>query len=155
MHWIRLTREWGTDRINKQIPTTGISTIDLSKWMLVTNTRALWWTQLYQLLHAFVHLFQSELPVEEGKSLWQLVLEQFDDLLVKILLLAAIISFVSNAGSASLFCHGFVFVSMALYSLPWLCIRCYDFVFVAMNSHQRPFLVPLTNFCHSFAPARF
>ncbi len=36
----------------------------------------------------------SELPAEEGKSLWQLVLEQFDDLLVKILLLAAIISFV-------------------------------------------------------------
>lgn len=36
----------------------------------------------------------NELPVEEGKSLWQLVLEQFDDLLVKILLLAAIISFV-------------------------------------------------------------
>ncbi|XP_015789622.1 calcium-transporting ATPase sarcoplasmic/endoplasmic reticulum type [Tetranychus urticae] len=36
----------------------------------------------------------NELPTEEGKSLWQLVLEQFDDLLVKILLLAAIISFV-------------------------------------------------------------
>lgn len=36
-----------------------------------------------------------ELPAEEGKSLWQLVLDQFDDLLVKILLLAAIISFVS------------------------------------------------------------
>ena len=35
-----------------------------------------------------------ELPAEEGKSIWQLVLEQFDDLLVKILLLAAIISFV-------------------------------------------------------------
>jgi len=36
----------------------------------------------------------NELPAEEGKSLWQLVLDQFDDLLVKILLLAAIISFV-------------------------------------------------------------
>ena len=38
----------------------------------------------------------SELPAEEGKSLLQLILEQFDDLLVKILLLAAIISFVST-----------------------------------------------------------
>jgi len=36
----------------------------------------------------------NELPVEEGKTLLQLILEQFDDLLVKILLLAAIISFV-------------------------------------------------------------
>merc|ERR1712142_905053 len=36
----------------------------------------------------------NELPAEEGKSLWELVLEQSDDLLVKILLLAAIISFV-------------------------------------------------------------
>jgi Ca2+ transporting ATPase len=36
----------------------------------------------------------NELPAEEGKSLWELVLEQFDDLLVKILLIAAIISFV-------------------------------------------------------------
>ncbi|XP_015376112.1 PREDICTED: calcium-transporting ATPase sarcoplasmic/endoplasmic reticulum type isoform X1 [Diuraphis noxia] len=36
----------------------------------------------------------NELPAEIGKSIWQLVLEQFDDLLVKILLLAAIISFV-------------------------------------------------------------
>ncbi len=38
--------------------------------------------------------FFPELPAEEGKSLLQLVLEQFDDLLVKILLLAAVISFV-------------------------------------------------------------
>lgn len=36
----------------------------------------------------------NELPAEEGKTIWQLVLEQFDDLLVKILLLAAVISFV-------------------------------------------------------------
>jgi len=36
----------------------------------------------------------NELPAEEGKSLLQLILEQFDDLLVKILLLAAVISFV-------------------------------------------------------------
>lgn len=43
----------------------------------------------------FCFLFISELPAEEGKPLWELILEQFDDLLVKILLLAAIISFVS------------------------------------------------------------
>ncbi|XP_059127123.1 sarcoplasmic/endoplasmic reticulum calcium ATPase 3 isoform X2 [Peromyscus eremicus] len=36
----------------------------------------------------------NELPTEEGKSLWELVLEQFDDLLVRILLLAALVSFV-------------------------------------------------------------
>uniref|UniRef100_H2ZGA0 Calcium-transporting ATPase n=1 Tax=Ciona savignyi TaxID=51511 RepID=H2ZGA0_CIOSA len=36
----------------------------------------------------------NELPAEEGKSLWQMVVEQFEDLLVRILLLAAIISFV-------------------------------------------------------------
>merc|ERR1711892_1337734 len=36
----------------------------------------------------------NELPAEEGKTVWELVLEQLDDLLVKILLFAAIISFV-------------------------------------------------------------
>ncbi|CAL8079025.1 unnamed protein product [Calicophoron daubneyi] len=36
----------------------------------------------------------NELPPEESKPLWRLVLEQFDDLLVKILLLAAVVSFV-------------------------------------------------------------
>ncbi|XP_039551912.1 sarcoplasmic/endoplasmic reticulum calcium ATPase 1-like, partial [Passer montanus] len=36
----------------------------------------------------------TELPAEEGKSIWELVVEQFEDLLVRILLLAACISFV-------------------------------------------------------------
>lgn len=53
-------------------------------------------TRLYGTLINRISFFTiSELPTEEGKSIWQLVLEQFDDLLVKILLLAAIISFVS------------------------------------------------------------
>lgn len=55
----------------------------------------------------------NELPVEEGKSIWQLVFEQFDDLLVKILLLAAIISFVlaffeENEDSVTAFVEPFV-----------------------------------------------
>uniref|UniRef100_P70083-2 Isoform SERCA1A of Sarcoplasmic/endoplasmic reticulum calcium ATPase 1 n=1 Tax=Makaira nigricans TaxID=13604 RepID=P70083-2 len=36
----------------------------------------------------------NELPAEEGKSIWDLIVEQFEDLLVRILLLAACISFV-------------------------------------------------------------
>ncbi|XP_060768143.1 sarcoplasmic/endoplasmic reticulum calcium ATPase 1 [Neoarius graeffei] len=36
----------------------------------------------------------NELPAEEGKSLWELVVEQFEDLLIRILLLAACVSFV-------------------------------------------------------------
>ena len=36
----------------------------------------------------------NELQKEEGKPMWRLVLEQFDDTLVKILLAAALVSFV-------------------------------------------------------------
>ncbi|KAJ8414183.1 hypothetical protein AAFF_G00050530 [Aldrovandia affinis] len=36
----------------------------------------------------------NELPAEEGKSVWELIREQFEDMLVRILLLAACISFV-------------------------------------------------------------
>lgn len=35
-----------------------------------------------------------ELPSEEGTPLWKLILEQFEDQLVQILLLAAVVSFV-------------------------------------------------------------
>uniref|UniRef100_A0A665X0F6 Calcium-transporting ATPase n=1 Tax=Echeneis naucrates TaxID=173247 RepID=A0A665X0F6_ECHNA len=42
----------------------------------------------------------NELPAEEGKSIWELIIEQFEDLLVRILLLAACISFERNAESA-------------------------------------------------------
>ncbi|XP_076346074.1 calcium-transporting ATPase sarcoplasmic/endoplasmic reticulum type-like [Tachypleus tridentatus] len=55
----------------------------------------------------------NELPAEEGKPLWQLILEQFDDLLVKILLLAAVISFAlalfeENDGQITAFVEPFV-----------------------------------------------
>lgn len=36
----------------------------------------------------------NELPAEENTPLWKLIVEQFEDLLVRILLLAAIVSFV-------------------------------------------------------------
>uniref|UniRef100_A0A8D2NCD7 P-type Ca(2+) transporter n=1 Tax=Zonotrichia albicollis TaxID=44394 RepID=A0A8D2NCD7_ZONAL len=42
----------------------------------------------------FLFLSFVALPAEEGKSLWELVLEQFEDLLVRILLMAAFLSFI-------------------------------------------------------------
>ncbi|XP_017339511.1 ATPase sarcoplasmic/endoplasmic reticulum Ca2+ transporting 1, like isoform X2 [Ictalurus punctatus] len=47
-----------------------------------------------QVKRNFTKYGPNELPAEEGKSLWELVIEQFEDLLVRILLLAACISFV-------------------------------------------------------------
>jgi Ca2+ transporting ATPase len=52
-------------------------------------------TLSYLLFTWILYKIQTELPAEEGKPLWKLILEQFDDLLVKILLGAAMISFVS------------------------------------------------------------
>lgn len=43
----------------------------------------------------------NQLDVKEGKSLWQLILAQFEDLLVRILLLSAVISFVLALGEGN------------------------------------------------------
>ncbi|XP_046379203.1 calcium-transporting ATPase sarcoplasmic/endoplasmic reticulum type-like isoform X1 [Haliotis rufescens] len=61
----------------------------------------------------------NELPAEEGKPLWELILEQFDDLLVKILLLAAIISFVlawfeENEEQVTAFVEPFVILTILI-----------------------------------------
>lgn len=45
----------------------------------------------------FTHLTLYLLLSPSGKSIWELIIEQFEDLLVRILLLAACISFVSRS----------------------------------------------------------
>ena len=66
-----------------------------------THTAVGWFC--YVVINYFILLFQTlityipfmSFTIHTGKSLWQLFIEQFDDLLVKILLAAATISFVS------------------------------------------------------------
>lgn len=62
----------------------------------------------------------AELPTEEGKTIWQLVLEQFDDLLVKILLLAAIISFVSIQQEKEKSCSLKILIFLGMRFIPFL-----------------------------------
>merc|ERR1711981_392816 len=77
------------ERASHQI--TGYLSVDSPEYFQVDSERGLSQSQVETLRKKYG---PNELPAEEGKSLWELVLEQFDDLLVKILLLAAIISFV-------------------------------------------------------------
>lgn len=55
---------------------------------------------------------RNEMPPEDGVPFWKLVLKQFDDLLVKILLVAALISFLlalgDGGGESSAFVEPFV-----------------------------------------------
>ncbi|KAL3309946.1 Sarcoplasmic/endoplasmic reticulum calcium ATPase 2, partial [Cichlidogyrus casuarinus] len=64
---------------------------DIAKHFNVQINVGLTETQAESYLEKYGH---NELPPEDKKPLWKLILEQFDDLLVKILLLAACISLV-------------------------------------------------------------
>ena len=57
-----------------------------------------------QVAKAYAEFGANELDKEESTPLWKLVLAQFDDLLVKILLGAAVLSFVRAPGRCPLCC---------------------------------------------------
>ncbi|VEL17185.1 unnamed protein product [Protopolystoma xenopodis] len=71
---------------------------DILKIFSVDENKGLTDKQSYRLKK--VRILAASFFVNLGKPLWKLVLEQFNDLLVKILLLAATISFERNAESA-------------------------------------------------------
>merc|ERR1711981_1333685 len=77
------------ERASHQI--TGYLSVDSPEYFQVDSERGLSQSQVETLKKKYG---PNELPVEAGKTIFELILEQFDDLLVKILLLAAIISFV-------------------------------------------------------------
>ncbi|CAA6656347.1 unnamed protein product [Spirodela intermedia] len=74
----------------------------------------------YQVEERRKHFGWNELKKEKGKPLWRLILEQFDDVLVKILLVAAFISFIlaylqgseSDHASLETYVEPFVIVSI-------------------------------------------
>merc|ERR1712158_104558 len=96
------------ERASHQI--TGYLSVDSPEYFQRDSERGLSQSQVESLRKKYG---PNELPAEEGKSLLTLVLEQFDDLLVKILLLAAVISFVlaffeDDDGSITAFVEPFV-----------------------------------------------
>ncbi|CAF1123603.1 unnamed protein product [Adineta steineri] len=90
MHQSSVTRRPSTSKLVLEHPWAKTRE-DISTYYSVDETTGLSEERVRQDLEKYG---PNELPAEEGKPLWKLILEQFDDLLVKILLAAACISFV-------------------------------------------------------------